>query len=184
MFDHTGFESVERGIYASQICVRDFHQKMGIDYRTRLDDTQPRLGAAGSYVATIKDVSCRALDMFHASKDVRWLRVHLISEELAELILGMSENDPVQSLDALGDLLYVVLGTAVSLDLPLSKAFVEIHLSNMSKEPQENDPDRARVRDKGPRYQKPDVAGCITEDARQRGDVREVRSRDNRVDDE
>ena len=47
--------------------------------------------------------------------------------------------------------------------LPLDKAFAEVHRSNMTKRVQTNDPDKARVRDKGPGYEPPDLARVLEE---------------------
>ena len=61
---------------------------------------------------------------------LRWL---LIAEEAKEL---GDANDMVAYLDAIVDLLYVVLGSAISAGLSaeaVSGAFAEIHRSNMTK---------------------------------------------------
>lgn len=78
------------------------------------------------------------------------LRAELIHEEWKELLEAMgvqqiegvvkdwNESDydkynKVEVADALGDLLYVVLGTAVSCGIDIEPIFHEIHRSNMSK---------------------------------------------------
>lgn len=67
------------------------------------------------------------------------LRVKLIHEELGELIAAIQKvhRIPYECLpevaDAIGDLLYVVYGTAVAFGLPAQKIFDEVHRSNMSK---------------------------------------------------
>lgn len=78
------------------------------------------------------------------------LRAELIHEEWKELLeaIGVGEidgqvkdwdsidydkYDPVAVADALGDLLYVVLGTAVSCGIDITPIFHEIHRSNMTK---------------------------------------------------
>lgn len=61
------------------------------------------------------------------------LRVSLIEEELDELIAALNNNDVVETADALGDLLYVVYGCAVTCGIDLEPVFDEIHRSNMSK---------------------------------------------------
>lgn len=80
------------------------------------------------------------------------LRYALIYEELDELYAAQGfpskvakrdkdqyyfVNQPnlIQIADALGDLLYVVLGTAVSYGIDLEPIFQEVHRSNMSKLP-------------------------------------------------
>lgn len=76
------------------------------------------------------------------------LRIALIEEELNELVLalgfgrwssGVFYDDPnnhpnlVEIADALGDLLYVTIGAAVSCGIDLEPVTDEIHRSNMSK---------------------------------------------------
>lgn len=63
----------------------------------------------------------------------RELRVDLIAEELSELEDADYAGDIVGVADALGDLLYVVLGTAVTYGIDLEPIFEEIHRSNMTK---------------------------------------------------
>lgn len=68
-------------------------------------------------------------------------RMSLILEELHELVLALRDDDlhsksslrEVNVADALADLAYVVIGTAVSLDIPLPEVFDEVHRSNMTK---------------------------------------------------
>ncbi len=61
------------------------------------------------------------------------LRVSLIDEELTELNDAFIKNDIIEVADALGDLLYVVLGAAVTCGINLEPIFWEIHRSNMAK---------------------------------------------------
>jgi predicted HAD superfamily Cof-like phosphohydrolase len=67
------------------------------------------------------------------SVDVSKLRHDLILEEFNELVNAMIKEDLVAIADALGDLEYVVYGTAVSYGIDLEEVFREIHRSNMSK---------------------------------------------------
>lgn len=88
----------------------------------------------GVKVASEPDTGCPTLLEF---------RRELITEEylevLAELFPGYDGHedppppDPVKLAKELCDLLYVVLGTGVSLGLDLEKCFKEVHRSNMSK---------------------------------------------------
>lgn len=70
---------------------------------------------------------------------VATLRVALIQEELDELEVAFvgctigDGYDHVEVADAIGDLLYVVLGTAVACGINITPIFDEIHRSNMSK---------------------------------------------------
>lgn len=63
------------------------------------------------------------------------LRVNLIAEELEELIDALKARDPVEVLDALTDLQYVLDGAYLQLGFAHLKqaAFEEVHRSNMSK---------------------------------------------------
>ena len=63
------------------------------------------------------------------------LRVNLLLEELEEYRVANTKGDIVEVLDAIGDMLYIVLGTAVQHGMQniLEEAFRVIHSSNMSK---------------------------------------------------
>lgn len=67
------------------------------------------------------------------SLDVCNLRVGLIQEEFQELIEAMGDQDINATADAIGDLLYVVLGTAVACGFDAQSVFDEVHRSNMTK---------------------------------------------------
>jgi predicted HAD superfamily Cof-like phosphohydrolase len=94
------------------------------------------------------------------------LRINLLAEELEELKEALANNDPLEALDALIDLQYVLDGAFLSLGLHDVKdiAFNEVHRSNMSKLGEDGKPIR-RESDgkvmKGPNYFKPDLAQFI-----------------------
>lgn len=67
------------------------------------------------------------------SRRVALLRLRLIVEELFELIAAMWRRDMIGIADALGDLVYVVVGMAHTYGIPFDEVFREIHSSNMSK---------------------------------------------------
>lgn len=71
------------------------------------------------------------------TKATRHLRWRLIDEELTEFQYAIDipddEVDLVKVADALGDLLYVVLGAGVAFGIDLAPVFDEIHRSNMTK---------------------------------------------------
>ena len=60
----------------------------------------------------------------------RNLRSALIHEELGEYMIA---RDLVEIADAIGDILYVVLGAAIAHGIDIEPVFKEIHRSNMSK---------------------------------------------------
>lgn len=62
------------------------------------------------------------------------LRIRLIDEELTEYQAAVNNEDLVEIADALADLAYVVIGTAVTHGLTrFDEIFNEVHRSNMSK---------------------------------------------------
>ena len=66
-------------------------------------------------------------------RETQDLRIDLISEELEELQLAITNNDIVEVADALTDLLYVVYGAGHAFGIDLDECFMEVHDSNMSK---------------------------------------------------
>ncbi len=61
------------------------------------------------------------------------LRIELIEEEYSEF-RDAHDNESLTALaDAICDLVYVLVGTAVSYGIPFDKCFEEVHRSNMSK---------------------------------------------------
>lgn len=100
------------------------------------------------------------------STDIRELRRKLLAEEFDEYIEGEDTNDLIEIADALGDMLYIIYGTAVSYGLPINEIFNEIHRSNMSKLDAAGKPirrDDGKIL-KGPNYFKPDIASILSSD--------------------
>ena len=81
-----------------------------------------------------------------------------MQEELEEYVQAVHQEDLVGIADALGDLLYVVLGTAVTHGIDLEPVFEEIHRSNMTKTPM--DP-ATKKGSKGPGYEPPQLAAVL-----------------------
>lgn len=65
--------------------------------------------------------------------DTYQLRMSLMEEELGELHTAMVDRNIPEIADACADLIYVVLGTAVSHGIDLSPVFRDVHLANMAK---------------------------------------------------
>lgn len=63
------------------------------------------------------------------------LRNNILVEEVKELYSAMLDENLVQTADAIGDVLYVLIGTACECGLHnhLERIFDEVHRSNMSK---------------------------------------------------
>ena len=102
-----------------QQMVKDFHKKFG----QRILDS-PLVFPPKKKAMTI--------DLYEEQK-ISHLRIRLIREEFEELIAALEDKDIIEVADALGDLLYVVYGTAVSYGIDMEPIFEEIHKSNMSK---------------------------------------------------
>jgi predicted HAD superfamily Cof-like phosphohydrolase len=86
----------------------------------------------------------------------RTLRLRLIDEELRELRLGLINNSVVDVADALADLMYVVIGSALQWGIPLERVFAEVHRSNMTKGGGDKRADGKIL--KGPGYEPPDLS--------------------------
>ena len=67
------------------------------------------------------------------SIDERELRMSLLEEEFNEYVDAEEDADIIEIADALADIIYIALGTAVSYGIPLDKVFEEVHRSNMAK---------------------------------------------------
>lgn len=131
--------------------VRTFQNKLEISQQQQMNLTL--LPALAEYADTVHKISSNIQPF--GTFDERWARIHLIFEEAAELAQAMANGNEVECLDAIADLLYVVLGTAATFNWPLVEAFYEIHRSNMTKQKMPTDKYNFRVRDKGPNYDPP-----------------------------
>jgi NTP pyrophosphatase (non-canonical NTP hydrolase) len=85
----------------------------------------------------------------------RELRISLITEEFRELRDALDADDVVEVADALADLLYVVIGSALQWGIPIARVFAEVHRSNMSKVGGPRRPDGKIL--KGPNYSPPNI---------------------------
>jgi NTP pyrophosphatase (non-canonical NTP hydrolase) len=162
---------ITNGIDEAQQCVADFHTKMNIDFKQDLQPVDDVATASEAYcqltnyVNILETQSKIAIRCFKLTKDVRLLRMHLLMEELAEASLAMREGDSVRCLDALSDILVVLLGAAVAFDLPLGAGFAEVMRSNFTKQPRTEAPtdsnEEGRLRDKGEAYEAPDLKAVL-----------------------
>lgn len=111
---------------------------------------------------------------FHASKAVHggWmpeqpttdiperlheLRQRLLDEETDELAEAVRDRDIVKIADALGDIVFVAVGTAVTYGIPFDAVLAEVFRSNMTKV---NTPAEAKLV-KGPDYEPPRIAALL-----------------------
>ena len=73
------------------------------------------------------------LDIFDKDPKLIEYRMSLIREEMRELEGAIKNKDYIETIDALGDLLYVIYGFGASIGTNMDKAFDIIHESNLSK---------------------------------------------------
>jgi predicted HAD superfamily Cof-like phosphohydrolase len=91
------------------------------------------------------------------------LRWNLCSEEWDEFQTAHEGEDLVALADAICDLVYVLVGTAVSYGIPFDKCFAEVQRSNMSKLDQDGKPiirEDGKIL-KGPFFSPPALARII-----------------------
>jgi predicted HAD superfamily Cof-like phosphohydrolase len=93
------------------------------------------------------------------------LRFNLMAEENVEYLEACTAGDVVEIADALGDMLYILMGTALEHGMQdhLEKIFSEIHRSNMSKMGEDGKPIRREDGKilKGPNYFRPNIKQII-----------------------
>ena len=156
-------------------CVREFHYKHG--HKAQRLKTAPsciddfvcnsELENASRQLILMSDTFLKAFRVGIArgelSRDNRLLRAHLHLEEVGELLQALADRDEVAVLDACCDEVYVSVGTAVSLDLPFSRAMVEVCKSNSTKSQTHSTAPDERLRDKGPAYKPPAIKQVIDE---------------------
>lgn len=73
------------------------------------------------------------LNIFDNNPSLINYRLSLINEEVNELREAIETKDFVETVDALSDIMYVVLGAFTALGIDADKAFDLVHKSNMSK---------------------------------------------------
>lgn len=72
----------------------------------------------------------------------RMLRGRLLREEFNEFVEANDHGDVVEVADALADIIYVAVGTALEYGIPLDKVWDEVQRTNMAK----IDPTNGKVR--------------------------------------
>lgn len=79
------------------------------------------------------DVQQWFADLKDIPEDVYQLRLRLLEEEFNEFKKAHSEHDKVEMADALADMIYIAVGTANVMNIPLDKIWAEVQRSNMAK---------------------------------------------------
>lgn len=142
--------------------VRAFHKKYGFrqnDYDFKLDP-KGTIAFADATRNFCTDEGSEIAESYEEAKkmqeggDARMYRFLLMLEELMETGVALKTMDRQELGDALGDLVYVVLGTAVQFGIPLDKVFDAVHTSNMTKTGYEN----GRRSAKGKGHREPDFS--------------------------
>lgn len=84
-------------------------------------------------------------------------RGNIISEEVTEYVEAGLRGDLVEVADAIGDMLYTVIGAAVMHGIDIQPIFEEIHRSNMTKDKA----DGVKLCVKGERFERPRIAELL-----------------------
>ncbi len=153
-------ERMMNGLEIAVNMVREFCDKVGVSPKTKLVAPKDARGENSALDGAEMQLSRLSHKLLMYLDRPRANRAHLMVEELSEVIAAMREGDEVKTLDGLTDLLYVVLGTASTFDLPIAAAFAEVHRSNMTKERQ---PTERAEHPRGPNYSPPDLEGELRE---------------------
>jgi predicted HAD superfamily Cof-like phosphohydrolase len=74
--------------------------------------------------------------------DIYELRLRLLEEEFEEFKEAHKNKDKVEMADALADMIYIAVGTANVMNIPLDKVWAEVQRSNMDKV----DPETGKVK--------------------------------------
>jgi predicted HAD superfamily Cof-like phosphohydrolase len=67
------------------------------------------------------------------AEDRRMLRHVLLRDEFEEYVLAENESNFAEVADALGDMAYIIAGTALEYGIPLDRVLDAIHKANMAK---------------------------------------------------
>ena len=142
--------------------LEDFHTKQGFVIRQKLAeapaaDPNDWLQFLTYNLNGFLKASSSDSIAFAKKYDNRLFRVHLILEEVTELVEALLVRDEVDLADAIADVLYVVFGTALTYDIPIEEIWAEVQTSNMSKAPRTDH----RIRDKGASYVPADFKEAI-----------------------
>ena len=87
------------------------------------------------------------------------MRIALIAEEFNELLKAEAENDLIEFADALADLIYVTIGTAVECGIDLRPVWDEVQRTNMLKKDGPVRADGKRLKPKG--WKDPEIAEAL-----------------------
>lgn len=127
--------------------VREFHTLFDISMAAEPIDLEDRPPAVEAELNEFVGRMTVLADDLHSAAEAHGanpllLKLQLCQEELAELAEAMADGNMVAALDALCDLRYVLDGTTLVLGLGavFNSAFVEVHMSNLTKLDENNRP--------------------------------------------
>lgn len=90
----------------------------------------------------------------------RHLETSMLSEELAEAIIALKENDPIEVVDGILDVFWVWVGTMYKMGLSpeqINNCFEEIKASNFSKFIKDENGNTIALKDETGKIMKPDT---------------------------
>lgn len=92
-----------------------------------------------------------------------WQRLKLVTEEYDEFVQALANDDKVETLDAIADLVFVLMGTAVEFGWDFDEAWSRVCESNWSKLGPGGVPvvDSHGKINKGPNFQAPDLTDLV-----------------------
>jgi predicted HAD superfamily Cof-like phosphohydrolase len=100
-------------------------------------------------------------------EDRRKLRYRILKEEFEEYVAAENEDNFEEVADALGDMAYIIAGTALEYGIPLDRVLDAIHKANMAKLGPDGKPikraDGKVIKPEG--WQPPDIASALKEAA-------------------
>lgn len=109
-------------------------------------------------------------------QDVQDLRFNLHEEELEELADAVAADEIIEIADALGDIIYVAVGTALTYGIEIEPVIAEIHRSNMTKLDKDGTPIFQKDGEvlKGPNFEEPDIAGVLNAQIRREKEIQDA----------
>lgn len=97
------------------------------------------------------------------SEERRKLRYRILREEFEEYVAAENSDNFEEVADALGDMAYIIAGTALEYGIPLDRVLEAIHAANMSKLGPDGRPikraDGKVIKPEG--WQPPDIAAAL-----------------------
>lgn len=112
--------------------VKEFHKAKGYPINIPLSNSEDP-DVKFSEVNALRTLAAFLADEISKSEKLRKYRLWLIVEEVYEVANALFKRDKIELADALADLIYVSIGTAVQYGIPIEYVFNEVHRSNMTK---------------------------------------------------